>query len=332
MAQRSKAALVVLIIGLIVLALAPIWKWGIGPSLLKVPDTIDVTSVYDGTLTLYIDPAALAPLPPELTVRIPLTITRRDLSQPSKSTGSVAVIQETTKAIGPAGKAFVDTKMYYALGRKTSENVSNSAADFNRTGFYPIMPIGVKKQTYKLWSDDARRTGDAKFVKTLQITGLKTPSTPIYEFSATGPPVPTVTPPLGLPASVSGAQIKSILNNPAFAVVDTEQYPITYLKQTTATLWVEPRTGSIVGVPSNTDTYFVDASALGQPNIKLASIHYAQTSENIKNVLDETAKNWSLLDMVGLWIPLALLILGVILTVIGAVWLSRKKEPKAPAA
>jgi hypothetical protein len=329
---RSKAALVILIIGLVILILAPIWKWGLAPSLVKIPDTIDVTSVYDGTLTLSVDPTSLSMLPPELAVKIPLAITRRDLSQPSKSTSSVAVLKETAKAIGPGGKTFIDTTMYYALDRKTSLNVADHGADANRTGLYPLLPIGAKKQTYKFWSDDVGRTGDTKFVKTTKVSGLTTPPTECFVYEAGGPAVPTINPPLGLPKTISGVQIKSLASgipglDPASlaAISDTAKYPITYTKQTAVTLIGEPRTGSIVAVPSNTDTYYVDASALGLGQIKLASIHYAQTAENIAKVMDETAENFGLLNMVGLYIPLLLLILGVVLTAIGGIWFARKK-------
>ena len=330
--KRSKAGLVVLIIGLVILILTPIWKWGVGPSLVKVPDTIDVTSVYDGLLSLNVDPTSLSLLPPELTVKVPLSIVRRDVSQPSKSSSSVAVIKETTKAVGPGGKAFINTTMSYALDRKTSMNVADHGADAKRKGLYPILPIGVKKQTYQMWSDDLGRTGPAKFIKTTTVTGLTTPATQCFVFLATGPAEPTVNPPLGLPKSLTGAQIKALAAsmpgvNPASlaGLSDTAQYPITYMKKTTATLVAEPRTGSIVSIPSNTDEYSIDASALGLGTIKLASIHFEQIAENVAKVMDETAENFALLKMVGLYIPLVLLILGVILTAIGGIWFARKK-------
>ena len=329
---RSKAALVILIIGLVILILAPIWKWGVVGAVVKVPDTIDVTSVYDGVLSLNVDPTSLSLLPPELTVKVPLSIVRRDVSQPSKSSSSVAVIKETTKAVGPRVGPFINTTMYYALDRKTSMNVADHGADANRKGLYPILPIGVKKQTYQMWSDDLGRTGPAKFVKTTKVTGLTTPATECFVFLATGPAEPTINPPLGLPKSLTGAQIKALAAsmpgvNPASlaGLSDTAQYPITYMKKTTATLVAEPRTGSIVSIPSNTDEYSIDASALGLGTIKLASIHFEQIAENVAKVMDETAENFALLKMVGLYIPLVLLILGVILTAIGGIWFARKK-------
>ena len=334
--HRSKVGLVILIIGLVLLILTPIWKFAIGPALVKVPDTIDTTSVYDGTLTLYVDPGSFTLLPPESAVKIPLVITRRDLSQPNKSSGSVALIKETAVAIGPAGKDFQNTTMYYALDRKTSKNVAGHGSDADRTGYYPILPIGAKKQTYLLWGDSVGRAGEAKFVKTTMVSGLTTPATTCYVYQVNGPAAPTVAPPLGLPSKMTGAQIKALASgipgvNPAdvAGLVDTQGYPITYLDQTTATIVGEPRTGSIVNA-INSDTYTVDASAVGLGKIKLATISYKQVPENVAKVMDETAANFGLLDMVGLWIPLILLILGLVVTVLGLILFLRKKP--APAA
>jgi len=334
--KRSRAGLIILIIGLVILILSPIFKWGVGPALVKVPDTIDTTSVYDGTLNLFVDPTSFTLLPPELTVKIPLVITRRDLSQPKKSSGSVALIKETAVAIGPAGKTFIDTTMYYALDRKTSENVADHGSDANRTGWYPILPIGAKKITYLLWGDTVGKTGDAKYVKTTKVAGLTTPATTCYVYQVNGAAEPTVAPPLGLPSTMSGTQIKALASgipglNPAdvAGLVDTQNYPITYLDQTTATIVAEPRTGSIVSA-INSDTYTVDASAVGVGKIKLATVSYKQTPENVAKVMDDTAENFGLLNMVGLWIPLGLLIVGVIITLIGLLLFLRKKP--APAA
>ena len=168
------------------------------------------------------------------------------------------------------------------------------------------------------------------------VSGLTTPATTCYVYQVNGPAEPTVAPPLGLPSTMTGAQIKALASgipgvNPAdvAGLVDTQGYPITYLDQTTATIVGEPRTGSIVNA-INSDTYTVDASAVGLGKIKLATISYKQVPENVAKVMDDTAENFGLLNMVGLWIPLGLLIAGLIITVLGLILFLRKKP--APAA
>ncbi len=329
---RSKAALVVLIIGLVILVMSPIFRWGIAPALIKVPDNIDTQSVYNGSLTLLVDPASLAFLGAENAVVIPLHIERHDLSQPEKSSSSVALIKETTNATGPAGKEFINSTHYYALDRKTSENVHGHGSDADRSGYYPILPVGTKKITYDIWSDDTGRAGPVEFQKTVSLESFKYTDVECYQFGATGEPEKCIEPPLGLPKSITGAQIKAIATgDPSMdaskvaGLVDTQKYPITYLKKTDVTLQAEPRTGSIVNVPSNVETYYVDASALGLSNIELAKVKYAQTLENVAEVIDESAANWSLLDLALLWIPLILLIVGVVIAAAGGIWFAVKK-------
>ena len=174
-------------------------------------------------------------------------------------------------------------------------------------------------------------------MRTTTVAGLTTPATTCYIYQINGAADPTITPPLGLPSTMTGTQIKALASgipglNPAdvAGLGDTQQYPITYLDQTTATIVAEPRTGSIVSA-INSDTYTVDASAVGVGKIKLATITYKQVPENVAKVMDDTAENFGKLNAVQLWIPLGLLIVGVIVTVIGLILFLRKKKP-APAA
>ena len=66
-------------------------------------------------------------------------------------------------------------------------------------------------------------------------------------------------------------------------------------------------------------------------NIKLASLDYAQTPESIKDVLDNSAKSYMLLNAVEIWIPVALLVIGLIILIIGLILYLRKPKEKAAA-
>lgn len=323
--KRSKAGLVLIIIGVVLAVLAPVWKWGLAPALVKLPDNIDATSVYEGVLTLNVDPTSLAPLPPDMAVKVPLTIVRKDTSVPDKSTGSVAVIKETAVAKGPGGKDFLTYTKYYALDRKTAKNVSSNEANIkNRTGYSLTLGFFPTTATKKFWDDDTMSAGDAKYVKTVKMDGFKSKDVSLMVWHAAGEGV-AVNPPLGLPAKVSGADVKKILNNPALPLVDTEMYPITYLKGSDATFMTDSKTGQIVNLDM-TETYSVDASALGMGKIKLAVLHYVQTPENVKTSIDEATENYGLLNTVEYWIPIALLVIGVIILIIGLLLFLRKKE------
>jgi hypothetical protein len=317
---------VLIIIGIIVIALAPIWKWAIGPQLLKLPDDIDTTSIYEGVLSLSVDPNSLALLPPELEVKVPLTITRTDVSQPDLSTGSVAVVKENVSAVGPGGKEFITWEKFYAMDRKTAENVPGNNSDMDREGYFLLYGFGVKQESYPIWDDDTMKTTDSEFVKEETRDGFDNADVPVYVFEVGGKDK-MVEPPLGLPDKISGAQIKALINNRALPFNDTEMYKIDFLKDTQATLVVEPRTGIIVDIPSYDETYYVDAGALGMGEIKLANLLYRQTGENVREQIDDAASFFGLLDMVQIWIPVILLVVGLIILIIGIALFARK--PKA---
>jgi hypothetical protein len=305
-----------IIIGVVLIILTPIWKWGLGPTLVKIPDDIDITSVYEGTLTLNVDPTSMQVLPAGMEVKIPLTITRKDVSEPEKSSSSVAVVKEVVDAKGPGGKTFLTWTRYYAMDRKTGENVAGNNSDMDRTGYFLLLSFNVEKKTYPFFDDDAGKTGDAKFVKVEKRDGFKYKDTNVYVFEISGSDVIKKAP-LGLPDKIPGKDIKAIINNPNAPFNDDELYKIDYIKSTVATIVADQKTGTIVDIPAYQEEYFVDATALGQGKIKLATLKYRQTLESVHAVVDDAAKYYSLLDMVDVWIPIILLVLGLVVLAIG---------------
>jgi hypothetical protein len=309
----------------VLLILTPVWKWAVVPSLKKIPDTVDQTLIYEGVLTLNVDPTTMAPLPAGMEVKVPLTITRKDVSDKAKGTSSVAVIREPVVAKGPASKDYINYIKYYALDRKTGKNVPGNNSDMNRTDYSIMLGFDVTPNgTYKYFDDDTAKAAKMNYVKSDTMDGFDYKGVKVLQFTGTGSGK-TTKPPLGMPAKISGAQIKTVLNNPGLPFADTEMYPIDYIKNITATIRVDERTGSIFDVMSMKEEYFVDATALGMGKIKLATIQYSQTPASVKQNLDEAASSYKQLDMVEKYIPLLLLILGVILLVIGVVLILVKK-------
>jgi len=327
--KRSKAGIIVLVIGIIILIMAPIFKWVIGPSLVKLPDDINNSSVYEGVMTLYVDPTSMTILPPDMAVKVPLTITRTDQSQPSKSDGSVAVVKETMKAVGPGGKVQLSYTKYFAMDRKKSNNVAYKYADRTRSGYFILLPFNVEKKTYMMWDDDTGKAGPAKFVKVQKMDGDKYKNVDVYVFEAEGsdamlkPPLPN------LPKEITGAEAKKLLGDPNLNLNDDQKYPITYVKSTKATIVADQRTGTIVDLPAYEESYYVDASALGMGKMKIADLKYHQTRANVRSVIDNAAKYYGLLDIAEKWVPLAVLIVGILVILIGILLMVRTKQQEA---
>lgn len=319
----SKAGIVVLAVGVLLLIMAPVWKWGIGPTFIKLLDDINITSVYDGGLTLYVDPQSLQLLPEDMPVKIPLTITRKDTSVPEKSTGKVAVIKEEARAVGPGGKSFIDYSEYYAMDRKTAQNVAGNNSDMDRKGWRLMLPMGTEKKGYPMWDNDTRKSDESEFVRTEKISTPKNKDVEVYVFEAGGTDV-CMEPPLGLPEKISGAQAKALAGNPGLPIADDQMVPITYEKTTEATFTVEPRTGTIVDL-DNFEEFSVDATAVGMGKIKLATLKYKQTRESVGEVMDNISQYFGLLTLNSTWLPLIFLLAGLVLAVIGIILTPRRK-------
>jgi hypothetical protein len=325
--KRSKGGIVCVIIGLVLVLIAPVWKWGVVPTVVKIPDTIDQTLIYEGVLTLHVDPASMTPLPPEMAVNIPLTIIRQDISDPAKSSKDVAVIKEPLVAKGPGNADFLSYTKYYALDRKTAKNVPDAGSNVDRKDYSLLLGFFVDKDgSYRLWDDDVAASGPLEYVKTTTMDGLQYKDIEVLEFKGSSEPEKTVSPPLGLPSKISGAQIKAVLNDPNLPFNDTDMYPIDYLKKTSGVFRVDQKTGSIFDVIKNKEEYYVDATALGMGKLLLGELEYSQTPLNVKENLDIAAKNYMLLDSVEIYFPLIMLILGGIFLLIGIVMIVMKRS------
>jgi hypothetical protein len=326
--KRSGASIAAIAIGLILVVLAPVWRWAIAPQFIKIPDNIDITSRYEGTLRLFVDPQKMVLYPKGKEVTIPLSITRRDVSQPGKSDSKTAVIKERVEGKDPEGNTMIEWTRYFALDRKSSQNVSGHNSDADRNGYYVMLPMGTDKKTYEMWDEDLMKTGSAKFVKVETRDGEKHKVIKVFVFDAAGAPEAMVKPPLGLPATLPGKTIKVILGNPNIALPDDAMFPIEYYKKTEATLVAEPRTGSFVDIPKYREEYYANAALPGEKQnlLALAILDYKQTGINVKAVVDDTAAYFALLDLMAVWLPVIFLVVGLILLLAG-IFPSRKKTP-----
>lgn len=306
--KLSKIGIVLLAIGLVVAIMAPVWKWGIAPSFVKLPTDLDRVQTYEGTLVLNVNPSSMAILPPELAIKIPLVITR--VLKSGESTGDVTTVQEIAKGVGPGGKVLIDTERVYAFDRKESNNVPGNGSDMEREGYSLFFPFGTQKTHYDAWDNDLEKIIDAEFVEEKTVSGNKAGDINTYLFEITGKGK-SVIPPLGLPEEVSGKEIKAIINNPALPIDDAAMMPIDYIKTTDIKVCLEPTTGAPANVINYKMEYFVDASAAGMEPLKLATIEYHQTAASSAESVDEIADSISLISLVKNWLPLIFLLVGI---------------------
>lgn len=318
--KLSKTSIVLIVIGAILVIAAPIWRWVVAPQFIRIPDDIEVESVYEGTLTLYADPDTMVFYTDGK--EIPVDITRTDTSVPEKSSSDVAVIRETVEVKNRETGEILEEYGWdraYALDRQTSENVSYEGVEKDRKGYYIMLPMGTETKSYDMWDEDLERTGEVDFIKKETRSGEKHKSVEVYVFGTDSDLERIYGTPPGMPAELSGAQIKELLQDPSVDLPDTLMLPIEYYKKTEVQLVVEPRTGAFVDIPLYHEEYYANKALPGDdPDyILLAEIDYSQIEENVMTVVDDTAEYFGLLDLVKLWIPLIFLVMGLIFLLVG---------------
>jgi Porin PorA len=324
----SRYSIIVIVIGALLVIMAPIWKWAIGPQFVKLPTDLDTSFSYNGTLKVYANPQTMTLLPAGQEQVTRLKITGSEKAVPSKSSSGVVVFQEKVVIKDAAtGKILaLGWEKTYALDRKTSQNVNGHSSDISREDLTVTFPIGTEKRSYLLWDDDTRSSSEAKFVKEQTIDGVDHKGVKVYVYQLSVGPDEMRNPPAGgLPSQMSGSQVKKILNNPDVPIPDDMKIPIAYFKKTLNTIVVEPRTGVKVGGKVHME-YSVNTAIAGPLSYKtIAVIDYGQTPGSVKTAIDGSAKYFGLMDLDMTWTPLFSLVVGLIMVVVG-LFLRRRPE------
>jgi hypothetical protein len=195
--RRLPVALGVLAGALLIAAL--VWLLVAVPLLVKYPSDVDASPAYEGTFTLFVNPASAAPLAQP--VVLPLTVARHIQGVPDESTSSRVLVRET---ITQKAGTVIDTTQTnaYVMDRSTVQNVADGRAYafdpanvVDRTGMYRVhLPFGASAEDdlriysndtglgFRLAPDPAAPTSE---VEGLQLTGFAlngkdVPVTPAY--------------------------------------------------------------------------------------------------------------------------------------------------------
>ncbi len=296
MGKKFSTALIV--IGVILVIVAVVWWAVIAPMLVKLPSDVDTQMKFEGTMTIYVDPATGASLPADQALAVPVTADRKFASLPDLYTSSMAVFEDTLvlTMMGEAGQPQIS---HYAMDRKTRkcvESAENWAYSpqiaLDRTGNYgPLFPGGLKVgDTVTVFFNDPSKTFDVAVVEqTDDWNGLGISVLKIDATRASADYNPAIAQAVlvqgqGLPASLSfedfaaqlaakGFDIQALLTAVA-SVASAEdlaslqaltQQPIAlaYKQESADVYYIEQKTGATVGATfDRTTTMSPDTSGL----------------------------------------------------------------------
>lgn len=271
-----------LVIGVLVLAAAALWRPLVAPQLTKLPTSLDVSYHLTGTYTGYVDQTTGVQL--AAPQNLPLTIDRVLKAVPAQSTSSELVVTDTSNVAYGSTKDL--TVAQYVLDRSTAKNVKSPRAYalkpgnvVDRSGSYSLgPPPGVDTaKTYAYWIDETGTTIPITYAHVTTTTnGLAVQQWQTNQ-SAT-PMTASMVLAMGLPASMPFATFEAQLKaqgtdlalglkvlsgsltaaeKAKLAALTATPIPLHYFYASQGKLLVEPATGMIVDMVNIVRAYSV---------------------------------------------------------------------------
>jgi len=330
-----------LVVGVLLIAAAPVVRWGVAPAVTKLPSNTDTIRTYTGTAATVINPSLLTGtlFGPALLHNQPVTVIHH--VKVVKATAGNALVTENKK-VTLQNHAIADVTHRYAVDRKTIDRGTGFSDVTAQTGVTFNWPIHTKKQNYTGWVSDTQQTTQLVYSGQATRGGVKT-----YVFKATIPPT-RITDPAALKA-LPGAMSKATLNTmtPSLGLtIDQlkalsttlsklpDPVPFGYLFSATSTYYVAPDSGVVVDVQAHevrTSGFIVAGQVL--PVGPVLDFTYAAPKLTLQAAADDAKDKASQMRLIGSTIPLVSLIAGIVLVtvLIGVAAVRRPRRPSPPS-
>ena len=263
--------IVLLVIGVIVLAVAAVWRPVAAPQLTKLPTSLDIKYHFTGTYSGHVNQSTGARL--AAPQNLPLSIDRQVKAVPAQSTSSGLVVKDaSTVVIGPDKTPQI---LQYVLDRSTAKNVKSPYAYalvpgnvVDRTGSYSLGPPpgADTAKTYPMWVDEIGKTVPITYANATQtVHGVGVQEWQL-NLSAT-PMAASFVSAMHLPATMSFAEFEAQLKaqgtdlalglkilsgsltaaeRTRLAALTVKPIPLQYFYAINIKLLVEPASGTIV--------------------------------------------------------------------------------------
>lgn len=298
-------------LGVFLLALAILLPTYVVPRVEKVPLDRYSVSVAEGS-GAYLDPGRL-----EGVEGADVTVTRVTRGDVEASSDDVAVYEQsqTTEVEGLDAPLNVVTEKI-VLDRESGIGTGGRGDRPDHTDAYTIkLPFNTKKGTYQLFDATAGKAFPIEFFGETEVAGLD-----VYEFRS-GPTEPEIVRELGVPGSLVGAPDETTV-----FVAETYQ-------NLGRVVYVEPRTGSIVGGSSHPRRVLTpnDIKDVGTETV-VFDAEVTTTEESSAELVDDAEDSKGTLDLLGRTLPILFGLLGLVLIVVGLLLQRGRREPRHEVA
>ena len=204
-------------------------------------------------------------------------------------------------------------------------------------------PFGAQKKNYEGWTPETQTTAPLTYLRSEKKQGI---TTNVYEAKVA--PTKIVDPqilaalPKQLPAASSSCSPPPATSprprphswrrsSPA-----PGRGPMAYTFQDDSTFWVDPDTGLVIDVQRNQQRIAAIALPTGTPVplIPAVAATYETTPASPKQAADDASNGSNVIRWLGVYIPIILLVLGVVLLALTAFlfWRGRRRGPTVPPA
>ncbi|WP_227980396.1 porin PorA family protein [Nocardia spumae] len=321
--RLRRSSIVLAVLGIVLIASAAVTRFAAAPALTKLPGDTDTTAHYAGTATVLNSKALAAnDTAHALAKDVPITIDRH--VRVTGTSGDIATTNYDVTLNVPGAPAAPD-RHTFAIDRTTmqaTEQPGNTGIE-STSGIVFTLPLHPDAADYTIYDTTTRKTFPLTYTGTGTVSGRDTYN---YGVNATGPvenPNTLATLPKALPKSLV-TQVLPLLNGPDQQAVTAalpglpDMVPLVYTATTKAQLLADKTLG--VPLNSNLSEQILATIDIGDRHVSLLpvlDINAALTDASVADLVDTATSHARTLSMLELWIPLALLIIGIALVVSG---------------
>lgn len=333
-----RSAIVMLVVGALLLAAAAATRFLAYPALDQLPYNFDRTAVYSGTGS-FLNPSALQSGNAANALLLNQDVTVNRHVKVTSTHDSTAVVSDDISGQLTNGTKVLSLDHTWAIDRKTmlaAPAPSGVTVDPHQ-GITIGFPIDVQQRDYDYWDSNTQQTVPAKYQRAESYSGR---NAYVFTVSVTGQvkdpkllaSLPTALPKAllqtlaGLLPPAAQAQLQAA--GPSLPA----QIPLSYTSANSETAWIDSDTGLPLNVQQQqTVTAGLSLSGSAVPLLPVLQLSIKNTPASVSQAAND-AKNYSEgLSAVGTWVPIVLLVLGLLFLAL-AVLLQRRRRPAPPAA
>ncbi len=304
------------------------------PTVHQVPSDVDNTLRYSGTVSM-INPAAMSSGDTSKMFLTNVPVTAEQRVQTVSVSGRTAVMSSAIDVKGPDGASVITSSHIYALDRVTLEAAQPpaGASAEPHTGLALGFPLTPQRADYQYWDATTQTAAKAAYSKTEEKAGREAF---VYTFHAEGqikdPKIQAM-----LPATLSKAIIPLIAASLPEAIRNAlapllqaipDNLPLAYTSVTDTMFWVDSATGIVLDVDQHQVIKAQLTGALSAAPLPAAfDLSIRNTEETTKASAAQAAEAENGLKLIGIYLPIGLGALGLILLILAIVAGLRKPRP-----